>query len=653
MNSYIDDLCINAIRMTSMHQINAAKSGHPGIALGAAPIIHTLFTRHLNADPTVTEWINRDRFVLSAGHGSSMLYSTLHLAGYDLSMDDLKNFRQLNSKTPGHPETHMTAGVDVSTGPLGQGLATAVGLAIASSIVAATYNKYEYELFDNYTYVLCGDGDLQEGVALEAMEIAGRVRLDKLVILYDSNDIQLDGSVESCSRVNVKQKAEAVGFKYLLVEDGTNVDALDAAIKEAKEIDQPTLIEIKTVIGHGSGFAGDCSAHGAPLGSKMTKELAENLEWTFGEFELPKEVYEHYEESFAKRGKELNSAFNISLSEYMKKFGDDHEGIKDFLNKEVKIDLSKCGFENSKDLATRAISSQVLNEICQQFPFVVGGSADLIKATRIHGPNGTYNHNNQYGKNILFGVREHAMGAIANGISLFGGLVGLASTFLAFSDYTKASMRMAALMNVPTVYVYSHDSLAVGEDGPTHQPIEQLVMLRSIPNFNVMRPCDGSETAQSMKLAFESKNTPSAIITSRQVLPMTTNKACDVSKGAYVIQKEKGTLNGVIIATGSEVSLAMQTADLLSKEGLNIRVVSMPSMYLFEKQKDTYKENILPKGTPVIALEMAHPMSWYKYTPNVYGVEEFGISAPAKDVLEHFGFTVDKFSKYVKTIFKK
>ncbi len=653
MNNYTDELCINAIRMTSMHQINRANSGHPGIALGAAPIIHALFTRHLIADPKVPDWVDRDRFVLSAGHGSSMLYSTLHIAGYDISMDDLKNFRQYNSKTPGHPETHMTPGIDVSTGPLGQGLATAVGLAIASSVAAATYNKYEQVLFDNHTYVLCGDGDLQEGVALEAMEIAGRLRLEQLIVLYDSNDIQLDGEVNACSRVDVKAKAEAVGFGYILVENGTCIDDIDNAIKEAKKIEKPVLIEIKTVIGHGSGYAGDCTSHGSPLGKKMTAELAKNLEWNFDEFEIPEQVYEYYKETFGNRGDEANNNFNTNLSAYINKYGADYEDIQAFINNDRNIDLTANKFEESRDLATRVISSQVLQEICRQFPFAIGGSADLIKATKIHGANGNYNHNNQFGKNVLFGVREHAMGAISNGITLYAGFVGFGSTFLAFSDYMKPAIRMAALMNLPSVFIFSHDSLAVGEDGPTHQPIEQLAMLRSIPNCNVLRPCDGAETAQAMSLAFSSKTTPSCVITSRQVLEMTSNKACNVSKGAYVFQKEKGNLDGIIIATGSEVSLAANTASLLAKEGLGIRVVSMPSTFLFDQQKQSYKDSILPANTPIIAVELSHPMSWYKYTQNVYGVSEFGISAPASKVLDHFGFTTEKFSKYVKEVIKK
>ncbi len=646
MNDYIDNLCINGIRMISMNAINKAKSGHPGMVLGAAPIIHTLYTRHLVADSNNPNWINRDRFVLSAGHGSSMLYSTLHMAGYAISMDDLKQFRQLGSITPGHPESHITPGVDVTTGPLGQGLSTAVGLAIASSIVGGAYNKYSYPLFDNYTYVLCGDGDLQEGVTLEAMTIAGTLKLEKLIVLYDSNDIQLDGRVEDCHKVNTKNKFESMGWNYILVEDGNSVNDIDEAIKSAKTSESPTIIEIKTVIGYGSNLSGDCSVHGSPLGGTSTKELARFLEWNFKEFELPRECYEYYDETFGLRGSEANNKFNIDLSNYMDKYGKNYENITSFINNDFKLDLSKLDLSSVDGLATRDISSTVLSEIVRQMPFIVGGSADVSKASKIKAANGNYTFDNKYGKNILFGVREHAMGAIANGISLFGGLRGLASTFMAFSDYMKPTFRMAALMKVPSVFVFSHDSLAVGEDGATHQPIEQLTMLRSIPNFNVIRPYDTKEVSQGMQIAFTSKETPTAIITTRQKYDMVANKDCKVENGAYIIQKEKIGLDVVIVASGSEVELALKTAEALSSK-LKVRVVSMPSMFLFDKQKDSYKESILPSDKTIIAVEMGHPMPWYKYTSNVYGVEQFGVSAPAADVINHFGFTVDKFSEYV------
>lgn len=650
-NNFIDELCINAIRMTSMHQINAAKSGHPGIALGAAPIIHTVYTRHLNVDPNEPNFLGRDRFVLSAGHGSSMLYSTLHLAGFGITIDDLKQFRQLKSITPGHPEIHVTPGVDVSTGPLGQGVATAVGLVIASEVAASTFNKYQTPLFDNYTYVLCGDGDLQEGVAIEALNIAGGLMLDKLIVLYDSNDIQLDGKVSDCYNVDVKKKYEAMGFNYILVEEGNCVDDIDQAIIEAKKSNKPSLIEIKTIIGHGSGFAGDSSSHGSPLGKTMTAELAMKLDWKFEPFEIPEQCYEYYDETLGARGYDANQKFNIMLSDYITKYGDDHEGITGFINGDRTIDISKFDITLDK-LATRDIASKMFNEVCRQVPFIVGGSADLSKATKIKGANGSFASDNRYGKNVLFGVREHAMGSIANGISLFAGFVGIGSTFLAFSDYMKPAIRMAALMELPSVFVFSHDSLAVGEDGPTHQPIEHLAMLRSIPNCNVIRPCDAQETAQCMKLVFENKKNPSVIITTRQNLDMFENKSCKLENGAYVIQKEKGGLDVVLVASGSEVSLAIHTSKVLAEKGIKARVVSMPSQYLFDKQKDSYKESILPKGTPVVAVELSHPMSWYKYTPNVYGVETFGISAPASSVLDEFGFTPDKLATYVTKILK-
>lgn len=647
MNSQSDNLCINAIRFLSVDQINKAKSGHPGICLGAAPIIHTLFTRHLTIDPEDPEWFNRDRFILSAGHGSAMLYSILHLSRFDISIDDLKKFRQLNSKTPGHPEAFLTPGVEATTGPLGQGIAMGVGMAIANKHLSAKFNKRDNKIINNYVYVLCGDGCLQEGVAQEAMSLAGKLVLDRLIILYDSNDVQLDGEVSLANTEDVKMKAESMGFDYYKVEDGNNVVEIDDAIIKAKKSDKPSLIEIKTVIGYGSTNAGDCSVHGSPLGESNTNELRNFLEWNYEPFDIPAEVYQFYNQHVILRGGNANTKWNRMVSDYQDEYPDDFEELEKIIDGGFEIDSKLMpSYDEGYVDATRNVSGYCINSISNQNPTFMGGCADLMRTTFARGANGNFDDDNRTGRNICFGVREHAMGSIVNGLTLYG-MRGFAGGFLAFSDYMKPAIRMAALMKIPSLFVFSHNSLLVGEDGPTHQPVEHLATLRSIPNCNVINPCDPNETVYAFNLLEKNSNTPVVITTTRQKVKTLANTNEDgFRKGAYIIYKEKGNLDGVIISSGSEVSLAIDVAKRLEDDGIFVRVVSMPSMFLYDMQSAEYKESIIPANIKNMAIEMSHPMPWYKYSRNVYGVETFGKSAPASDILVEFKFTVDDVYRY-------
>lgn len=651
MNSITDNLCVNTIRFLSVDSINKAKSGHPGICLGAAPIIHTLFTRHLVIDPENPTWFNRDRFILSAGHGSAMLYSTLHLAGYDISLNDLKEFRQLNSKTPGHPEVFHTPGVEVTTGPLGQGIAMGVGMAIAEKHLAAKFNKKDNQIIKHYTYVLCGDGCLQEGVAQEAISLAGTLGLDKLIILYDSNDIQLDGEVSLCNKEDVKGKFEAMGFDYFRVEDGNDVADIDNAICEAKKTDKPAIIEIKTIIGYGSINAGDCSCHGAPLGESNTNELRTSLDWNYDVFEVPTEAYQFYNQHVILRGDNANTRWNKLLSDYQDEYPGDYIELDKLINNEYTFDSSVMPkFEVGFSDATRNISGHCIAHLSSQVPTFMGGCADLVKTTMTRGANGNFQPDNLTGRNICYGVREHAMGAIVNGLTLHG-MRGFGGGFLVFSDYMKPAIRLAALMKIPSLFVFSHNSPLVGEDGPTHQPIEQLTMLRSIPNCNVIVPCDANETVYAFNLAYETTSNPIVITTTRQKVPTLANTSEEgFRRGAYIVYKENGKLDGVIVAAGAEVSLAVDVAKKLEKESVYVRVVSMPSMFLFDQQSKEYKEQIIPSNVKNMALEMAHSMPWYKYSKNVYGVDRFGLSAPAAAVTKELKFACEDVYNYYKSL---
>ena len=651
MNQISDNLCINTIRFLSVDQINKAKSGHPGIALGAAPIIHTLYTRHLNIDPQDVTWFNRDRFILSAGHGSSMLYSVLHLSGYDIQIDDLKQFRQLNSKTPGHPEVFHTPGVEATTGPLGQGIAMGVGMAIAEKHLAAKFNKRDLKVVDHFTYVLCGDGCLQEGVAQEAISLAGKLNLSKLIILYDSNDVQLDGEVSMANTEDVKTKFESMNFAYFKVDDGNDVAEIDAAITEAKKVSKPAIIEIKTVIGYGSPNAGDCSVHGAPLGEANTNELRNALEWRYEPFEVPAEAYQFYNQHVILRGDNANTRWNKQLSDYIDEYPEEYAELEKVINNDFSFDITKMPeYPVGHSDATRVTCGYCVAEISTQNPLFIGGCADLIKTTYARGANGNFDDENPTGRNICYGVREHAMGAIVNGLTLHG-MRGFGGGFLVFCDYMKPAIRMAALMGIPSLYIFSHNSVFVGEDGPTHQPVEHLTMLRSIPNCNVINPCDANETVYAFNVSQETTNNPVVIVTTRQKVSVLPNTNYEGFKhGAYVIHKEAGKLDGVIIAAGSEVAIALEVARALEAEGKYIRVVSMPSMFMFDKQTKEYKESIIPSNVKTMALEMSNSMPWYKYTKNVYGIDEFGLSAPGAVVASEFGFTAEKVLAYYKTL---
>lgn len=645
-NSLINKISIDNIKMVCLEMIDRAKSGHPGMALGSAPIVHTLFTKVLNVNPKDPKWVNRDRFVLSGGHASSLLYSVLHLSGYELSVEDLKDFRKLESKTPGHPETDETPGVDASTGPLGQGFAYGVGFALSEAYM---HNKFP-ELIDHYTYVLCGDGDIQEGISKEAMSIAGNLGLNKLIVLYDSNDVQLDGYVNDTYNELLKKEAEAFSWNYLLVKDGTDTEEILTAIKKAKKSNKPTIIEVKTIIGNGCKNSGTAKVHGAPIPHEETLELREKLG---GEaFVFPEEVYEYYKKEVLNRGLKAYKKWDKL---------EKPEEFKVFLEGKHKVDFDKLA-KYEKDnpnhfVPTRKVSGTVLKEISNQDPYFIGGAADVASSTQAIINGDKFTRDNRSGRNIYFGVREHAMGAIANAITMYG-LKSFASSFFSFVDYMKCTIRMAALSNLPTLFVFSHDSIAVGEDGPTHQPVEQLTMCRSIPNTYVFRPCDGNEVNECYRIAYNSKTSPSVMIMSRQVLPVVTEGVEDlqakVSKGAYIISKEEKQIDGILIACGSEVTLALEAKQLLKEKGYDIRVVSMPSNKLFDEQSKEYKESILPSNVSrKMAIEMSDAAHYYKYVGlhgMVYGIDTFGKSGNANVVIPHFGFTKEKVAQAFESL---
>lgn len=645
---------INALKFLGLDQINEANSGHPGIVLGAAPIIYTLFTKHLNIHPKHSKWKNRDRFVLSAGHGSALLYSALHLSGFKISMEDLQRFRKVGI-TPGHPEFGHTDGIDATTGPLGQGVSNAVGMALAESHLAARFNKPGLNLVDHYTYVLVGDGDLQEGVALEALSFAGRFGLAKLIVLYDSNDIQLDGPVADTFNEDTAKKFESLGFQYIKVTEGSSVYAIDKAIKKAKKNQtKPTIIEIKTIIGKDAEDENSSKVHGSPIGLLKTEAIKQKLGYNAKPFEVDQDVYDHFHEEVYKR---TQLVYNRWLR-LVKKYQEDEptlcSAFKD-LDDTVQIEASLFKDVVFKDNdATRNIGGQVLNKISSYCSNVIGGSADLSGSTKAKGLDGNYDIDHRVGRNINFGVREHAMGAIVNGMMYHGALKAFGSGFFVFSDYMKPALRLAALSKLPSVFIFTHDSIAVGEDGPTHQPVEQLAGLRSIPNLNVIRPADKHEVIAAYMEAFNAKDYPTAIILTRQNVDTLAHSSVEGTlKGAYVVLEEQGDLEGVILATGSEVSLAIKVAESLLKEGHHLRVVSMPSMFTFEKQTKMYQQQILPKKGKIIAIEAAHPMPFYKFTKHVYGIQDFGLSENASIVLDKYGFTHDKFYQYVKKIITK
>ena len=631
----IQEKAIQTLRVLSVEEINAANSGHPGIALGAASLIHSLYYHAMNIDPAHSKWINRDRFVLAGGHGSSLLYSMLHLAGYKVSIDDLKAFRKLHSNTPGHPELGVTDGVDVSSGPLGQGLPTAVGMAIAEAHLHAKFPS----VIDHYTYVICTDGEFQEGVAYEGMSLAGKLGLNKLICLFDSNDIQLDGEVSVCFNEDIKKRMEALNWNYELIEDGNNVEAIVDAINRAKAQDKPTMIECKTVIGYGCVSEGTSKCHGSPLGQDEVNRLRGLLGGDA--FDVDDDVKKYYSE-IAKKGSKLYANWQKGCKQ------GELEEVNKMFNGEYNIDFdSLINEEEFANAATRSVGGKILEALNKVDPRLIGGSADLVASTKVKGADGNFSIDNRLGRNIMFGVREHAMASISNGIAIHGGLIPFCSGFFVFSDYAKPAIRLSAMNHLPVVYIFSHDSIAVGEDGPTHQPIEQLTGLRSIPNLNVIRPADANECIQAYKVAFTSKDTPTFIALTRQNVEKLPGHG-NLEKGAYVLRGSSQD-EGILIATGSEVALALHAADKLAEMGKTVRVVSMPSMYLFDKQDKEYKESVLPPQLQKrLGIEMGDAAHLYKYVGlqgGLCNIEHFGSSGKYQLVMEEFGFSVENVVK--------
>ncbi len=660
----INQKAVNALRILSADQVQKANSGHPGLPLGAAPIAYSLWANNMNHNPKNPNWKNRDRFVLSAGHGSSLLYSLLHMFGYGLSLDDLKSFRQFGSLTPGHPEYKHTAGVESTTGPLGAGVSTAVGMAMAEAHLAAKFNKDGYPIVDHYTYALTGDGCLMEGVAYEALSLAGTLKLDKFIVLYDSNKITIEGDTDLAFTEDVAARFEAFGYQVQVVEDGNDLEAIDAAIAKAKaDKERPSLIICKTQIGYGCpAKVGKASAHGEPLGEDNIVELRKFLGWeNQTAFEVDAEIYDHYKD-LAEAGANKEEAWKAMFAEYATKYPEEAKLWDEYFAKpDVTkiIDSEAYWAHENKAMATRAVSGDIVNKLKDVYPNLVGGSADLAPSnkTEMKGQ-GFFSATDRSGRNIHFGVREMAMTAITNGIYLHGGLNPYCATFFVFSDFMKPMIRLSSLMGLPVTFVLTHDSIGVGEDGPTHEPIEQLAMLRSIPNLNVFRPADYTETAAAWASAIGSEATPTAIVLTRQNLPQLEGSSKEAFKGGYILAEaaNKDKIDLIILASGSEVELAVGAKEELEKEGKSVRVVSVPCMDVFEAQSPEYIEEVLPSAVRTrLAVEAANPMPWYKYVGldgDVVAMDTFGASAPAKILFEHFGFTVANVVEKAKALVK-
>lgn len=657
----MSNLSVNAIRFLGIDAIEKSKSGHPGVVMGAAPMAYDLFTKQMRVNPEVPNWVNRDRFVLSAGHGSMLLYALLHLSGFqDVTMDEIKHFRQWGSKTPGHPEFGHTAGVDATTGPLGQGISMATGFAQAERFLAAKYNREGYNIFDHYTYVICGDGDLMEGVSAEAASYAGLQKLDKLIVLYDSNDINLDGETKDSFTESVRDRYNAYGWHTALVKDGTDLEAIDTAIETAKVSGKPSLIEVKTVIGYGSpNKQGTNAVHGAPLGAEEAAATRKALTWDYAPFEIPEEVYEDYRVNVAERGKAAYDAWEKLVEEYKQAYPDLADEVSAIIAGKDPVEIKPEDFpvkETGLSQATRNSSQDALNAAAKVLPTFLGGSADLAHSNMTYiKEDGLQDDAHRRNRNIQFGVREFAMGTILNGMALHGGLRVYGGTFFVFSDYVKAAVRLSALQGLPVTYVFTHDSIAVGEDGPTHEPIEHLAGLRAIPNLNVLRPADARETQAAWYLALKSQTTPTALVLTRQNLTVEARTDFDkVAKGAYVVYETANGFDTILLASGSEVNLAVATAKELEVQGEKVRVVSVPSTDIFDAQDAAYKEEILPNAVRRrVAIEMAATQSWYKYVGldgAVIGIDKFGASAPAAKVMEEYGFTVAHVVEVVKNL---
>lgn len=661
----IEQQSINAIRTLSIDAIEKARSGHPGLPMGAATMAYTLWTKFMNHNPKNSKWFNRDRFVLSAGHGSMLLYSLLHLSGYDVTIEDIKQFRQWDSRTPGHPEYGYTDGVEATTGPLGQGFAMSVGMAMAEAHLAAKYNTEDFNIVDHYTYALISDGDVMEGISHEAASLAGHLGLHKLIALYDSNDISLDGDLHLSFSENTEERFKAYGWEVLRVENGNDIEEIAAAIEKAKyNKDQPTLIEIKTVIGYGSpNKSASSKSHGAPLGEDEVKLTKEYYKWNHEDFFVPEEVYDHFKKTIVDRGSALEKEWNELFEQYKKAHPELAEELTEIIEQRLpeKWDEDLPVFSPEEHtLATRAASGEVLNHLAKKVPHLFGGSADLASSNNtMMKDEGDFSRKNYAGRNVWFGVREFAMAAAANGIALHSGLRPYVGTFFVFSDYLRPAIRLSALMKVPVTYVLTHDSIAVGEDGPTHEPVEHLAAFRAMPNVSVIRPADGNETQAAWRLAMETNDQPTLLVLTRQNLPTLTNTEElayeGVKKGAYIVSdSEKETPDVLLLATGSEVQLAIKAQADLKQQDIDARVISMPSWDRFEQQPEQYKEKILPKEIKArLGIEMASSLGWHKYVGDegkVITVDRFGASAPGEKIIEKYGFTVENIVKEVLSL---
>lgn len=666
--SYVEQLSVNTIRTLSIDAIEHANSGHPGLPMGAAPMAYALWTDFMNHNPKNSKWFNRDRFVLSAGHGSALLYSLLHLSGYDVTIEDLKSFRQWGSRTPGHPEVHYTDGVEATTGPLGQGIAMAVGMAMAEAHLAAKYNRDGYPIIDHYTYVLISDGDIMEGISHEAASLAGHLGLGKLIALYDSNDISLDGDLNKAFSEQTQARFEAYGWQVLRVEDGNDLNEIREAIKQAQENKhQPTLIEVKTIIGYGSPNKSASSAsHGAPLGKDEVILTKEYYKWQYEEdFYVPEEVYADFKTKIVDRGQQIEEEWNQLFAKYEQAHPELAKELKLAIAGELPADWDHDlpVYEPEKDtLATRAASGDMINAIAQKVPYFFGGSADLASSnnTMMKGA-GDFSKDHYAGRNIWFGVREFAMAAALNGMALHGGLKVYGGTFFVFSDYLRPAVRLSAIMKMPVTYVFTHDSIAVGEDGPTHEPVEHLAAFRAMPGLSVIRPADGNETQAAWRLALESKDKPTALVLTRQGLPTlegTKEKAYEgVKRGAYVLSPaEKETPDALLIATGSEVQLAVKAQAELKAKGIDVSVISMPSWDRFKEQDEAYQQEVLPSAIKHrVAIEMASSLGWERFVGDqgiIMSVDQFGASAKGEKVVTEYGFTVENVVQNVEKLLK-
>lgn len=657
----IDQVAVNTLRFLSIDEVEKAKSGHPGFPLGTAPLMYTVWDRFMNYNPKDPNWFNRDRFILSPGHGSALYYAMLHLAGYDVSIEQLKNFRQWGSITPGHPEYGVTPGVDASTGPLGHGFAMGVGFAIAETMLAAKYNKPGFEVVNHYTYGLTSDGDQMEGVASEAASLAGTLGLGKLIYLYDDNHITIEGDTEIAFREDVGKRFEAYGWQVLRVADSEDIDALENAIKEAKaDTEHPSLIIVRTHIGYGSPKQDNASCHGEPLGAEGVAKTKEAADWPVGQsFYVPVTVRKHFDDKLAACA-EKQAAWEALLADYKVVYPELGKELEERIKGDVLVSRSdlEAVFNDIKGISTREAGGEVLQKLSMQLSQLVGGSADLGPSNKtVMKTCGYYSKDDRTGRNIHFGVREHAMGKALNGIALHGGFIPFGGTFLVFADFMRPAVRMAALMGLRSIFVFTHDSIAVGEDGPTHQPVEHAMSLRVIPNLCVIRPADALETAMAWQTACLNQHKPTALLLSRQKLPVLHKYAAvihdNAGKGAYVLDAGQGEAKAVIIATGSEVHLALEAQAKLAEEGICVSVVSMPSWDMFEMQSEEYKKSVLPEGLPKVAVEAGVTLGWSRYTgseDNVIGINKFGASAPGGTVMKEYGFTAENVAAKVKSL---